>query len=83
MSDLHDNIDICIKDYFCHRKIEAFFSLKIFLYIIDNHLSSLVHLGAEFKNSKKYILCLEKRSRALKDVRIMNWMEGIEEIFEL
>lgn len=50
--------------------------------IIDDHLASLISLGADFKNSKKYILCQEKRSRVLNNVRIMNWMDAIEEIFK-
>lgn len=50
--------------------------------IIDDHLSTLTTLGSDFKNSKKYILCQEKNSKQINNVRIMNWMDGIKEIFD-
>jgi predicted AAA+ superfamily ATPase len=51
--------------------------------IHKEHLSSLIGLGSEFKSARKYLLCQEKHSRVSNDVRIMNWQEGIKEIFEI
>jgi uncharacterized protein len=47
----------------------------------DEHLSSLKTLGSEFKNAKKYLLCRERLPRKVDDIRILNWKEGIIEIF--
>jgi predicted AAA+ superfamily ATPase len=49
----------------------------------DEHLSSLKTLGSEFKNAKKYLLCSEKKSRLVSGIKVMNWMDGIREIFGL
>ena len=36
---------------------------------------------SEFKSARKYIICQVQHSRVSDDVRIMNWREGIEELF--
>ena len=51
--------------------------------VIDEHLSSLVTLGSDFKNAKKYILCQERHSKKIGGIQITNWMDGIKEIFEI
>jgi uncharacterized protein len=49
--------------------------------IHKDHLSALIGLGSEFKSARKYLLCQVEHSRVSDDVMIMNWREGIEEIF--
>lgn len=49
----------------------------------DEHISSLIGLGSDFKGAKKYLLCQEKTPREVSGVRIMNWVNGIREIFEV
>jgi len=51
--------------------------------IHEEHLSALKTLGSEFKNAKKYIFCQEAYSRKVDDILIMNWKDGIKEIFGL
>ncbi|HXH73917.1 MAG TPA: AAA family ATPase [Bacteriovoracaceae bacterium] len=48
----------------------------------EENLSSLIGLGSDFKSSTRYLLCQEKLPRMVKDIRIMNWMDGIKEIFD-
>jgi len=49
--------------------------------IHNDHLSSLKTLGSEFKNSTKYLFCQEKFPRKIEDITIINWEDGIKEIF--
>jgi uncharacterized protein len=51
--------------------------------IHEEHLSSLVGLGSEFKSATRYLLCQERYSRVVKNIKIMNWQDGIKEIFQL
>lgn len=49
----------------------------------DDHLSALRGLGSSFKGAKKYLLCLEKLPREVDGIRILDWKEGLREIFQL
>lgn len=49
--------------------------------VCENHLSSLVGLGADFKAASKYLLCQETYSKVIKGIKVMNWKDGIKEIF--
>jgi predicted AAA+ superfamily ATPase len=57
--------------------------IKSTSHIHGEHLSALKGLGSEFKKASKYILCQEKRTRVVEEIRIMDWREGIQEIFDL
>jgi len=49
----------------------------------EDHLRALTSLGQEFPKSEKYLLCNEVHPRKVKDIKIMNWKDGIKEIFDL
>lgn len=52
-------------------------------HIHQDHLSSLISLGKEFKSATRYLLCQEKQARIVDGIKIMNWKDGIKEIFEI
>ena len=47
----------------------------------EDHLSSLKKLGDLFINSTKYLLCLDEMTRKISDIKIINWRQGLLEIF--
>jgi predicted AAA+ superfamily ATPase len=49
--------------------------------IHSEHYSSLKTLGQEFSNAKKYLLCLTNYNKTIEGIKIMNWKDGLEEIF--
>lgn len=49
----------------------------------DDHLSAIRGLASSFPGAKRYVLCLEKIPREIDGVRILDWKEGIREIFEV
>jgi predicted AAA+ superfamily ATPase len=49
----------------------------------DDYLSSLKSLGKEFKNAQYYVLCQITNPLKLEDIKVMPWMQGIKEIFEI
>lgn len=49
----------------------------------EDHLSALQGLASSFKSAKKYLLCLEKIPREVDGIRVLDWKEGLREIFEV
>ncbi|MFP5459839.1 MAG: ATP-binding protein, partial [Bacteriovoracia bacterium] len=65
------------------RKEVILVEIKSTAKIHDDHLSALRGLASSFPEAKRYVLCLEKIPRELDGVRILDWKEGIREIFEV
>jgi predicted AAA+ superfamily ATPase len=65
-----------------NRKEIILVEIKSTSKVHDDHTSALRGLGSSFKGAKKYLLCLEKIPREVDGIRIMDWREGLREIFE-
>ena len=65
------------------RKKIVLVEIKSAARVHSDHYSSLVGLGSSFKDATKYLLCLEKIPREVDGIRILEWREGLREIFEL
>jgi len=51
--------------------------------IKERHLSSLLHFGDDFKDSKKFCLSTDPNPRQSEGVHILPWQEGIRRIFRI
>lgn len=63
------------------RKSFILVEIKSSKNIHSEHYSSLKSLGQEFPDAKKYLLCLTNYNKTIEDIKIMNWKDGLEEIF--
>ncbi len=57
--------------------------IKSTMSVHSDHLSALQGLGSDFKNARKYLLCQEKYPRLVGDIKIIDWRQGILEIYGL
>jgi len=73
-------IDLIIEK---NRKETILVEIKSTAKIHDDHLSALRGLGSSFKGAKKYLLCLDKIPREVDGIRIIDWKEGLREIFQV
>jgi predicted AAA+ superfamily ATPase len=49
--------------------------------IIQDDLKALKTLGKEFKSAQSYVLCQQDGAREVEGIRIINWVDGLKEIF--
>ncbi|MDH4466688.1 MAG: AAA family ATPase [Bacteriovoracaceae bacterium] len=52
-------------------------------HIQEEHLSGLKNFSDDFPTSKKYLLCRAKIARVSSGIKIMNYLDGMKEIFSL